>query len=54
MSSILLSVVSATINTLVICLAEQPVRFKVNHPDLSARLEGAWSQMTKDAQSDMS
>ena len=54
MSSILLSVVSATINTLVICLAEQPVRFKVNHPDLSAKLEGAWSQMTKDAQSDMS
>jgi len=42
MSSILLSVVSAAINTLVVCFQESPEEFRTNHPDLSLMMESAW------------
>ena len=41
-SSIMLSVVTSTINTLVVCLAESPMAFKVNHPELSEKMEETW------------
>lgn len=48
MSSILLSVVSATIHTLVVCLAESPGDFQEMHPALSDKLGGAWDKILMD------
>jgi hypothetical protein len=41
-ASILLSVVTATMRTLIVCFAESPAEFKTNHPELIARMESAW------------
>ena len=41
-SSIMLSVVTTTMKTIIVCFAESPTAFEVNHPDLSAQMERAW------------
>ena len=41
-SSIMLSVVTAAIHTVIICLAESPSEFNANHPGLSNKLQSAW------------
>ena len=41
-SSIILSVVTATMRTLIVCFAESPAELKANHPELSVRMENAW------------
>lgn len=41
-SSIMLSVVTTTMKTIIVCFAESPTAFEVNHPDLSAQMEKAW------------
>jgi hypothetical protein len=44
MSSILLSVVNSAINTVIVCYAEAPAEFQMNHPQLSAEMRSAWVQ----------
>ena len=46
-SSIVMSIVTATINTLIVCLAESPAAFKVHHPDENAKLKRVWKDETK-------
>ncbi len=46
-SSILLSVASATVNTIVVCFAESPTEFKTNHRDLSQKMDDAWGTKSK-------
>ncbi len=53
MSSILFSVVTATLNTLVVCQAESPAEFKTNHPELSEKMDGAWKNMEMETRSEM-
>ena len=43
-SSILLGVVNSAINTVIVCYADAPSEFQMNHPELSAEMRGAWSQ----------
>lgn len=44
MSSILLNVVSSAVNTVIVCFAESPQEFDVNHPQLSMEMRNAWRQ----------
>lgn len=46
-SSVMLSIVTAATNTIVVCLAESPAAFKINHPDESKRLESVWKEKSK-------
>jgi len=41
-SSIILSVITATMRTLIVCFAESPAEFKATHPELGRRMEEAW------------
>lgn len=41
-ASITLSVVTATMRTLIVCFAESPAEFRANHPELIERMESAW------------
>lgn len=41
-ASIILSVVTATMRTLIVCFAESPAELKANHPELIERMESAW------------
>lgn len=43
-SSILMSVVSSSVNTVIVCFAESPSEFEANHPDLSREMRSAWTQ----------
>lgn len=42
MSSILMGVVSSAVNTVIVCFAESPREFEVNHPQLSMEMRDAW------------
>ena len=44
LSSILLGVVNSAINTVIVCYAEAPSEFQMNHPELSANMRAAWTQ----------
>lgn len=44
LSSILLGVINSAINTVIVCYAEAPAEFQMNHPELSAELRDAWVQ----------
>ena len=44
LSTVLLSVVSSAINTVIVCYAEDPAAFQMNHPELSANMREAWVQ----------
>jgi len=44
MSSILLNVVSSAVNTVIVCFAESPQEFDINHPQLSMEMRTAWKQ----------
>lgn len=43
-SSILMSVVSSAICTVIVCFAEAPSEFQMNHPELSSRMHAAWTE----------
>jgi len=43
LSSILMSVVASAVNTVIVCYAESPREFEVNHSQLSAEMREAWS-----------
>lgn len=42
LSSILLSVVASAVNTVIVCFAESPREFEMNHPQLSLEMRNAW------------
>ncbi len=43
MTSTLLSLVSASVNTVIVCYADAPAEFKVNHPKLSDDMQAGWA-----------
>jgi len=43
-SSILMAVVGSAVATAIVCFAESPREFEVNHPELSAEMRDAWRQ----------
>ncbi len=42
LASILMSVVASAVNTVIVCFAEAPREFEVNHPQLSMDMRNAW------------
>lgn len=44
LASILMSVVASAVNTVIVCFAEAPNEFEVNHPQLSMEMRNAWRQ----------
>jgi Plasma-membrane choline transporter len=44
MSMTLFSIVSSAVNTVIVCYAEAPSEFQINHPQLSDRMRNAWQQ----------
>lgn len=44
LASILMSVVGSAVNTVIVCFAEAPREFEVNHPQLSMDMRSAWRQ----------
>ena len=42
MASIMMGVVSSAVNTVIVCFAESPREFEVNHPQLSMEMRDAW------------
>jgi hypothetical protein len=44
MCSTLFSVVSSGVNTVIVCYAEAPNEFQINHPDLSQKMRDSWRQ----------
>lgn len=47
-ASIILSVVGSGVNTVIVCYAEDPAIFEVNHPQLSSTMRHAWVQAWPD------
>ena len=43
-ASIIMSVVASAVNTVIVCYAEDPAAFQMNHPQLSAEMREAWVQ----------
>ena len=41
-ATVLLSVVGSAVNTVIVCFAEAPAEFQMNHPELSADMRSAW------------
>lgn len=48
-NSILFSVVSSSVNTVLVCYASSPVDFDKNHPELSAETRAAWREVWPNA-----
>ena len=44
LSSIFMNVVQSAVNTVIVCYAEAPGEFQMNHPELSAEMRSAWTQ----------
>jgi Plasma-membrane choline transporter len=44
-NSILFSVVSSSVNTVLVCFASSPFDFGRNHPELSAEMRAAWREV---------
>jgi ABC-type dipeptide/oligopeptide/nickel transport system permease component len=42
LTSVIMSVVASAVNTVIVCFAEDPAVFQVNHPQLSENLRVAW------------
>lgn len=42
LSMIILSVVSSGVNTIIVCYAEDPASFEINHYELSVRMRETW------------
>ena len=40
----LFSLVSSGVNTVIVCFAEAPNEFQMNHPELSERMRASWRQ----------
>jgi hypothetical protein len=47
-ASVLLSIVSSAVNTVIVCYAEAPAEFQMNHPKLSSDMRAAYSQAFPD------
>jgi Plasma-membrane choline transporter len=43
-SSIIMSVVGSGVNTVIVCFAEDPAAFQMNHPQLSSEMRATWTQ----------
>ena len=43
-ATIIMSVVGSGVNTVIVCYAEDPAAFQMNHPQLSAEMSAAWVQ----------
>jgi Plasma-membrane choline transporter len=43
-ATIIMSVVGSGVNTVIVCYAEDPAAFQMNHPQLSAEMRAAWVQ----------
>ena len=43
-ASIIMSVVASAVNTVIVCYAEDPATFQMNHPHLSSKMREAWVQ----------
>lgn len=43
-ASIIMSVVGSGVNTVIVCYAEDPAAFQMNHPQLSSEMRAAWTQ----------
>jgi Plasma-membrane choline transporter len=41
---IIMSVVGSGVNTVIVCYAEDPAAFEMNHPQLSSEMRAAWTQ----------
>lgn len=52
LSSILLSVVASAVSTVIVCFAESPAEFEVNHPQLSMDMRYAWRSAWPELQVD--
>lgn len=48
MAATLFSVVSSAVSTVIVCYAEAPNEFQINHPQLSDRMRDAWRQAWPD------
>jgi hypothetical protein len=44
-ASIIMSVVGSGVNTVIVCYAEDPAAFEMNHPQLSSEMRAAWTQV---------
>lgn len=47
-ASIIMSVVGSGVNTVIVCYAEDPAAFQMNHPQLSSTMRQAWVQAFPD------
>jgi Plasma-membrane choline transporter len=47
-SSIQMAIVSSAINTVIVCYAEAPEEFQMNHPELSQHMRNAWAESWPD------
>jgi len=45
LTSIMMSIVASAVNTVIVCFAEAPEEFQLNHPRLSDELRAAWLDM---------
>jgi len=45
LTSIMMSIVASAVNTVIVCFAEAPEEFQLNHPRLSDELRAAWQDM---------
>ena len=43
-ATVLLSLVGSAVNTVIVCYAEAPAEFQLNHPQLSSDMRSAWMQ----------
>lgn len=41
-ATIIMSVVASAVNTVIVCFAEDPAAFQLNHPELSLEMRDAW------------
>jgi hypothetical protein len=48
LTSILMSTIASAVNTVIVCFAEGPAEFEVNHPELSAKMRETWLQFYPD------
>jgi hypothetical protein len=49
LSSIMTNVVKGSVNTLIVCWAENPAQIELNHPSLSREMIDAWSRAFPDS-----
>jgi hypothetical protein len=44
LTSVVLGVVGSGVNTVIVCYAEDPATFEINHYDLSVRMRSSWRE----------